>query len=323
VPVGICSAAAAQTWFDDDWWVFHAAARLGSHAYAADYTPLTGPATLVLAWLLPYWAAVALTVALLPVLIARNVPEPSWLTVGSLVAPAWGIAATWGHLDDALAAVLLLEARHQQGWRRGACVGLAVVFKPWAIIGLPLLLIPRRDVWLGVAVPQVLWLPFLPGLVDGEYFPGATLGSITSGLFGAWNQVPEWWRIAQLTLITTVALAVAWSGRYEAFMLVAFAVRVVTDAGDFVYYGAAFMAFALPLPPRQRNPALALIAVLTFGPWLFRFLWMNDGVEPAIPLLPALCAGLCTAVIGVALHQPDELDQLPVPRDERIVAEGR
>ena len=185
VPVAVAVAFAAQSWQISDWWLFQEAADRGLDAYryrtpAGAHPALTGPLTLLLASAPPlHLAAVVLTVGLLPVSLLRTpLTDGRRLLLGSAVAPFWGNLAHWGHLDDAAAVFLLVESRRHSGVARGLCIGAAIAFKPWAVLGLPFL---GRDAWgwgMATAV-QVVWLPVLP---DVLHLGGTTVDAQSASL---------------------------------------------------------------------------------------------------------------------------------------------
>ena len=241
-----------------DWHIFQAAAARAWDAYvvpAGADAPLTGPLTIGLAAVLTGQLATYLAILILPAIALRErVP----LRYALAATPAWAMLSASQHLDDAAAVGLLLEARHHRGIRRGLLVGLAIAFKPWAVLGVPLLWLDWSSIVAALAV-QVVWLPFLPDVLS---LGGATVpvqGNTPLRLFMDYHADPaDWWRTA--SLLTAVS-AVAWclkNGRWDGAILAGVIARLATEPGDFVYYWGSAGLAALVLV-HGRGIALALI----------------------------------------------------------------
>lgn len=296
VPTALAvGSAASGLWPWRDWWIFEEAAARGMHAYdfAKGYGhALTGPLTLGLSWALPFWLGAAIVLALLPLTIWRQrIPLP----VGALVAVPWGGLAAWGHIDDAIAVTCLLEARLQTGWRRGLLIGVAVLAKPWAVLGLPFL---GRDVraWGVAAATQLVWLPFLPDLVRMDA-PSIQVqrDSVMRLYLGFLAQPGFGWRAAQLLAMIAVCWLLIRRGRADAAIAGALAVRILLDPGGFDYYSATLL-LAIAVMHRGRNVALGFALVQ----WLMYLygLWSIGGAA-----LHAIC---CLVVLGCAWRRPRE-----------------
>jgi hypothetical protein len=250
----------AQTvyWPWTDWHIFQAAADRGLDAYVvpahAD-VPLTGPLTLGLAGVLNGQLATFLAILILPVIAIRErVP----LRYSLAAAPVWAVLAASQHLDDAAAVGLLLESRHHSGLRRGMLIGLAIAFKPWAVLGIPLLWLDWSAIGAAAAV-QIVWLPFLPDVLSLSGTTVPVQGNTPLRLFANYHADPaDWWRMASLL---AVVAAVAWclkQGQWDAAILVGVIARLATDPGDFAYYWGSAALAALVLV-RARGAVLGLI----------------------------------------------------------------
>lgn len=298
VPVAVAVAFAAQSWQISDWWLFQEAADRGLDAYryrtpAGAHPALTGPLTLLLASALPYLAAVVLTVGLLPVSLLRTpLTDGRRLLLGSAVAPFWGNLAHWGHLDDAAAVFLLVESRRHSGVARGLCIGAAIAFKPWAVLGLPFL---GRDAWgwgMATAV-QVVWLPVLPDVLHlGGTTVDAQSASLVRHLFGLYQYPPSWWRPVQLAAAAAAAALLLRCGRPSSALLGALLVKLMLDPGDFDYYLGP-LALASLLLTRSRGLVLASLTVL-----FVVFFWPSN---PDVGWLVALPCELL--VLGIVLRR--------------------
>jgi hypothetical protein len=209
-------------------------------------------------------------------------PRP-WLTfvTGLLAAVGWtSLAGDWLHVEDAIALICLgaaaLFAVSSRSVPAAAMVGLAIGIKPWAVVGLPLLLLtPRRDLVHAagavVVVPASFWLPFL--IADSRTarithipFPVAPttpvhLLHLASGL------APPWIRTAQLGFAVALAAVVCARNRERVGDAIAAGVvgRLLLDVADYRYYWAGLvLAAAFADVSRDRLPARTLIAL---GGW--------------------------------------------------------
>ncbi len=278
------------------WHFFDEGARMllrtaGLHLYAADPLLQIGPLSLLVAGALDVvtvghalgGAQVLMTLALPAglALLGSIVPQRHrrlrLLLAGLLAAPTWVVLAVrWAHLDDILAILLLTitvaAVRSPRGRPvlAGLAVAAAVAAKPWAVIGLPLLLVlPTGRLRAGVAVATgmaVAWLPFLvadPGTV-GALRPAVGINdSSTLWLVGIRDAVvPGWVRTAQLLGGPLAALVVVLRGRWPAALLAGIAVRLLLDPQDIAYYaGSAVLAAVVAdlFGHRSRIPWLALL----------------------------------------------------------------
>jgi len=206
------------------------------------------------------------------------------LTTGLVLAPPWAVLAVrWTHLDDVLALLLLgLTVRVVTGERArpvlaGVLVAAAAAAKPWAIIGLALLLVThdRRERTLGLAVAALgtalAWGPFViadPGTLTAlRPAVGVSDTSILWLLGWRADTIPAWGRTAQLIGAPLIALALAAVGRWPAALLAGIAVRLALDPQDIAYYAAGAVLAALVLDlhgRRSRWPWLGLVTALVW-----------------------------------------------------------
>ncbi|MBD3785302.1 MAG: hypothetical protein IE926_20540, partial [Micrococcales bacterium] len=163
---------------------------------------------------------------------APSAPRVAGALAGWLVlAPAWAVLAVrWVHPDDVLAltllAVLVAAVARPGRWSAevaALAVVLAVAAKPWAVVGVPLLLALPRARWraVGLAVVGVaaVWLPFLLAArgTTGALAPPVRV-SDTSVLW--WlglhdgGVVPAWVRPVQLVGAPALALLAVLRGRW-------------------------------------------------------------------------------------------------------------
>jgi len=178
---------------------------------------------------------------------------------GLVMVEAWAPLATiYAHLDDVLVLLALVVAMWAVSLRRpwvvGAALGAGMAFKPWAIVGLALVLaLPRREWWRAAlaagAVAAAAWMPFVlgdPATVGALRPQVSTSPASVLGLFGVpFGDSPAWVRPVQFCAALALgALAVA-RGRWGAVLLVGIAVRVGLDPEVFLYYSAGFLVAAL------------------------------------------------------------------------------
>jgi hypothetical protein len=263
----------------------------GLHLYAAHPELQIGPVAFLVAaslsWLPGRGALIAgqvLMTAVLPVALAILAPmlprarrRLPLAAAALLVTPTWTVLSVrWGHLDDALASLLLCvalrAARDNRAALAGLAVGLAADAKPWAVLGLALiLLLSRRSVGAvtAAATMSVAWGPFLladPGTLAALQPAVAVSDSSMLSLLGYRGTViPEWDRTAQLALGPLAAVAAVRCRVWPAALLCAIAVRLALDPQDLAYYAAAAVLAAAVfdlVATRSRVPWLTLITTL-------------------------------------------------------------
>lgn len=230
---------------------------------------LSGPLALAMSALLGNYLLAALFGAvLLPLALWRVEGSPRRTALAVVVAAGpWCAAGAAGHLDDQLAAVLLVAAITTTGTKAAAWLVLACAAKPFALLALPV--VDRRAAALTVAAGAV-GLAFLLFVLDGGWLAsqGTTVqsGSPLHLVLPNNETPPRWWRLAQLVVLLAVAaLAVRRVDPLRA-VLVASAVRVALEPGDFVYYAAALACLAACLAVRDgRWGPLGLTWVVMLG----------------------------------------------------------
>jgi hypothetical protein len=237
------------------------------------------------------------------------------LAIGVLAAIGWtSLAGDWLHVEDAIAllclagGVLLLGT---QRWLAAASlVGLAVAVKPWALLGVPLLLVtPRRNVARSalavVAVPAACWLPFLVAdsrttRVTHTPFPVKTTTPVHL-LHLASGVAPPWIRTTQL-LVAVLLAAVVCRGRREWLadaMAAGVVGRVLLDVADYPYYWAGLVvAVAYADVVRSRWPVRTVVAL---AGWCLPLVGVGGDALAAIRLavLIALIGGYLTELIRI------------------------
>jgi hypothetical protein len=304
------------------WHFFRAGAHLlvhpgmpdgGLHLYAAHPELQIGPIAFLVAaalsWL-PNGAALivgqVLMTAVLPIglflwapLVARPGRRIRIAGAALALAPTWTVLSVrWAHLDDAIACLLLGVAvrcsRDDRAVLTGLAVGLAAGAKPWAVLGLPLVLLLSRRlagaVVAGAALVAV-WGPFL--LVDpastAAFHPAVGISSSSAlsllGYHGA--VIPGWDRTAQLTLAPLAAMAAVRAGSWPAALLCGIAVRLALDPQDLAYYAAAAVLAAAAFDlfaTRSRLPWITMLTALAlWQPFVIDFSHRFD-TSTGVPL---------------------------------------
>jgi hypothetical protein len=170
---------------------------------------------------------------------------------GAMVMVGWTVLAHVTHLDDALTLVASAAAAWALSRGRfataGCLLGLAAASKPWGVVLLALVLVPPtwrlRATTAGsaVLVAAAFWGPFLVwdrgtvdvGKVRLPVSPSSALAVFTSGELGH----PSLLRLTQFAAALLVAAAlVLVTGRWQAAMLAALAVRLLLEPGAYQYY---------------------------------------------------------------------------------------
>ncbi len=176
------------------------------------------------------------------------------LVVGVPVLLMWSsLSGGTTHVEDSLAilfGLLAMRAISSGHEDRGALlVGLAIAWKPWAIVALPLVLgcsrRPRAAL-IAIAIPAVCWLPFVIGdhatlSAVSRYFelePNSPLRAV--GLSG--RHVPRWWRSVELPAALLAATAAAVARRdWRVAFAAGCAMRLLLDPAGFQYYFAGLI----------------------------------------------------------------------------------
>ncbi len=267
----------------------------GLHVYADNPTLQIGPLAFLVAAAIGGVAGthalgvvqVVMTAGLLAVLAAlASLLPPAGravrvLLAGLVLAPAWTVLSVrWAHLDDVLALVLLAAGLWAVRRGRGHPVLAALAFaaacaaKPWAVIGLPLLLVlPYRWRWravvYAVAGTAAAWLPFLmadPGTLSALHPDVRVADSSVMWWLGYHGTyLPAWDRLAQLLGAPLVALVAVWRGAWPGALLAGVAVRLVLDPQDIAYYAAGAVLAALVLDLFGHRSRVPWMALLTAG----------------------------------------------------------
>lgn len=194
------------------------------------------------------------------------------LLAGPFLIGAFALIALYSHLEDALAITgtalaVAAIANRRPWWIPALLLGAAVLCKPWAIVGLPLLLqLDSRDRARGFGVAAAVaflpWLPFVIAAPDtvselgtiGNYvMPHSVLGALG---FTVNSGAPTGIRTLEMLLGTCFAGLVVLRGRWLAAPLAAVAGRMLLEPRWFFYYGASALAAALlwDLAQRRRFP---------------------------------------------------------------------
>jgi len=226
---------------------------------------------------------IALTVR--PELGQRPVaPHLTFLVGGAVFLFSWvELAATFTHLDDAVALVLaVLAVRAAIAGRpvlTGLSIGLATDAKPWALVFLPILFVLPVRAWARaaactLATIAVAWLPFAladHGTVAAMHYTIRNLpGSALRALGVSDPRTPSWDRATQLVIGWLLATAAVWRGRWPAVILLGVGARIALDPADHGYYTAGLLLGALlwdvlgtrrPVPLWTVTSFIALTAV--------------------------------------------------------------
>lgn len=223
------------------------------------------------------------------------------------------LAVAYGHLDDALALLLLALATRallaQLPGVAGICLGLSVDAKPWALIFLPLILAAparaRRYTGLWAAITVLLaWLPFVladPGTLTATQFGIMNVPSSALRALGVGSPTtPDWDRAAQILLGCALGSLAVRRRRWPALILLGVGARIALDPGVYGYYTAGALLGALIwdlLGPHRPAPtwtllcgaSLAIAPVLTSDNALLGQLrlWLVLAFTVALLLLPA------------------------------------
>lgn len=256
------------------------------------------------------------------------------LAGGAVFLVAWTeLAVAFTHLDDGLALLLATAAVYATITGRpvlaGVAIGLAAGAKPWALVFLPVTLIPaqqapadgdsrrragRRLTALGTAVltAAACYLPFLiadPGsqnatrfLIRNEPMSALRALGVTE------NYTPRWDRPAQILLGWALgALAVA-RRRWPAVLLLAGGARIVLDPAAHSYYTPDIVTGALLWDMLGNRRPFPLWTAVTFTALnLVPHFVSSQAAQGSIRL--ALVAAVTVAVLfpPAAANRSDEL----------------
>jgi hypothetical protein len=250
------------------------------------------------------------------------------LAGGAVFMVAWSeLAAGFAHLDDGLALLLavlaVLAAVGQRahpvrgGVWAGICVGLAADAKPWALVFLPVVLIPgipgirdrrdRRDRRaVGVAALAALvtlavaWLPFFiadpSSVTAGKYLIRNEPMSALRALGVHENYTPSWDRLAQVLLGCALGALAVWRRRWPAVLLLGGAARILLDPAAHSYYTPDVMAGALLWDVLGSRRPVPLWSIVSFAALNLTPLVISDHTAQGTIRL-ALVAALTVATL--------------------------
>ncbi|MGE0305224.1 MAG: hypothetical protein AB7N61_16805 [Acidimicrobiia bacterium] len=191
-----------------------------------------------------------------------------FLTGAAIASASWtDIAVRTAHLDDALAlaatCVAVAAARRDRAWVTVGFLAVAAAAKPWAIVFLPLALVPAgrgrwlRPIFIGALV-AVSWLPFVidePATLSATRAFKITNAAASSLRTLGFNTAgtPDWVRPAQFAL---GLLAAGWAVRRRrphAVVMAGLGVRLMLDPGVHHYYTAG-LTLGVLMWELQRRP---------------------------------------------------------------------
>lgn len=324
---------------------YHASAL---HTYTQMPWLQVGPPTLFLSGLCSQlrwvgqgiWGALILTCGLLAIygldrtLTNLGRPRPgAVLAAGAVLLPCWATYQMTFHLEDAwtVAAISLSVAaisRHRPWWIPALLIGSAIACKPWAVIGLPLLLTyPKRDALRGAtltaAIAVVPWLPFVIADPNTLHAVAAFKSPVspTSALYalGVHGYTSNIMRSLSMVVGLLLGSLMVLRGRWLAAPLAAFGGRLLFEPRYYLYYGVGPVLAALLWDlTRERRFPVWTVAVLSvhFG---LRELAVN-GVNPGglIRVESLAELGLALAVIvaltlGSPVRRTTEAQREPQP----------
>jgi hypothetical protein len=212
-----------------------------------------------------------------PELATRRGFRFTFLAGGALFMVAWmELAVAYGHLDDSLALLLataaVLAAVQGRPVLTGLAIGLAADAKPWALIFLPVLLLPggmsgwrspdqaarpfraslrASAIAAGCAAAAIAaaWLPFFiaePGTVRALHYTIANMPNSALHALGVSSlQTPHWDRPAQIIAACALGLIAIRRGRWPALLLLGAGARIALDPAVHGYYTASIVVGAL------------------------------------------------------------------------------
>jgi hypothetical protein len=254
---------------------------------------------------------------------------------GAVFMVAWSeLAASFAHLDDGLALLLAVVAVHlaRSGHPllTGLCVGLAVDAKPWALVFLPVLLIPgiRRSgqsdhdpdhdpehdpdlravviaTLAALVTLAVAWLPFFiadPGTLHAtKYLIRNEPMSALRALGVDENYTPSWDRPAQVLLGCALGALAVWRRRWPAVLLLAGGARILLDPAAHSYYTPDVMTGALLWDLLGARRPVPLWSMISFAALNLAPLVISDAAARG-----AIRLGLILAFTATALLMPAE-----------------
>jgi hypothetical protein len=256
------------------------------------------------------------------------------LVGGAFFVIAWQeLAVGYGHLDDALALTCAVAAVWAwvtgQPALTGLALGLAAASKPWALVFLPVILLPRpasdqpgaglraRVLALGcvAGISLAAWLPFFiadPATTNAMHYKIANMPDSALRALGVTaSSTPSWDRSAQVVLGCVLGVLAIVRRRWAAVILLGAGARIVLDPGVHGYYTPEVMAGALLwdlLGPRRLLPVWSVIA---FGALNVAPLLTSDAA-----LLGSIRLGLVVAFTAAVLFGPASWYWRPGPAGE-------
>jgi hypothetical protein len=237
------------------------------------------------------------------------------------------VAVRTAHIDDALAiaatCAALAAATRNKAWTTAVLLGAAATAKPWAIVFIPLSMVPAgRNRWmrppLVLAAVAIMWLPFViddPGTVGalGRFqIPNAASSALRALGFSA-AATPPWVRPTQIMVGLLLAGLVVRAGRPHAVVMAGLGSRLMIDPGVHHYYTAG-LTFGVLIWELGRRPDRL--------PWATAVTAVALEASSAT-LQPAALAGTvrlvvtCSAVIAACVL-PDSKTLATAERPEEI-----
>ena len=253
----------------------------------------------------------------------RAATPPVLLASGLVVVVTWAdIAVRTAHIDDAIALAATVAAlRWTLRDRTTAATlmfALAAAAKPWAVMFVPLAMLPirpgswRRPV-IAAGAAVATWIPFIvaePDTLDTSGFEITNDPTSSLRAFGIdAATTPGWVRPAQLVGGCLIVGVLTLLGRWPAGILAAVSWRLLLDPGVHRYYTAGFVIGALLVEKRIRPGR---------PPWFT----IGAGVVlevtaiPDIPVGPGQAARLAVLAGALAVAA---LATIPAPR--RVVGD--
>ena len=196
---------------------------------------------------------------------------------GTLLTVVWGSLTHFTHLDDALTLAALsaaLWALRAERWvAAGLLLGLSAASKPWAVVVLALVLVPRSrrtralSGVAAVATVAAFWAPFVIADLDtlrlGQVNLSISPSSALSVLDNYGLPSPQVLRLAQLGGGLVLACLVVLKGGWSLAPLAAFSLRLLIEPSAYQYYATGLVLAALVADLgviRARIPMLSCIA---------------------------------------------------------------
>lgn len=271
---------------------------------------------------------------------ARDALVAQWVVGGVVVGGGFLVAAVdWGHFEEVLITVLLLEGALLAPRRpvlAGALLGLAAGLKQWAPTAAPGVVLRGRGLHrallvasVGAAVTVASYGPFLLwGDVRTFEFQWPIKANTLFARAGEVTGLDDWHlRVIQAAVVLVAGTVVAWltrrRGNLAVPLIVAVAVRILLDPLRVPYYDGALVVLVLvwlwctDAPVRRRTAAFvtACLPLVMLYPRLFGARQLDWG---ASNVLLAVCV-----VVPVALElkaaRADELVDVR-PRGARVAA---